>query len=40
MGVPWYAGAVSAILKSLKDLSLDEVVQEYPSVTREQVLCS
>jgi uncharacterized protein (DUF433 family) len=28
---------VSAILKNLKDLSLDEVVEQYPSVTREQV---
>jgi uncharacterized protein (DUF433 family) len=28
---------VSAILKNLKDLSLSEVVAEYPSVTREQV---
>jgi uncharacterized protein (DUF433 family) len=28
---------VSAILKNLKDLSLAEVVSEYPSVTREQV---
>lgn len=28
---------VSAILKNLKDLTLSEVVEEYPSVTREQV---
>ena len=28
---------VSAILKNLKDLSLSEVVEECPSVTREQV---
>ena len=28
---------VSAILKNLKDLSLDQVVEQYPSVTREQV---
>ena len=28
---------VSAILKNLKDLSLLEVVSEYPSVTAEQV---
>ena len=28
---------VSAILKNLKELSINEVVQEYPSVTSEQV---
>ena len=28
---------VSAILRNLKDLDVDEVVQEFPSVTREQV---
>jgi uncharacterized protein (DUF433 family) len=28
---------VSAILKNLEDLSINEVVQEYPSITREQV---
>ena len=28
---------VSAILKNLKELSVSEVVEEYPSVTREQV---
>ncbi|MGC2660083.1 MAG: DUF433 domain-containing protein [Bryobacteraceae bacterium] len=28
---------VSAIFKNLKDLDVDEVVQEFPSVTREQV---
>ena len=28
---------VSAILNNLKDLSLVEVVEEFPSVTREQV---
>lgn len=28
---------VSAILKNLKDLSIDEVIQEFPSVTRDQV---
>jgi uncharacterized protein (DUF433 family) len=28
---------VSAILKNLKDLSVNEIVQEFPSVTREQV---
>ena len=28
---------VSAILKNLKNLSVNEVVDEYPSVTREQI---
>ena len=28
---------VSAILKNLKEMSVDEVVEEYPSVSREQV---
>ncbi len=28
---------VSAIFKNLKDLNVSEVVQEFPSVTREQV---
>ena len=28
---------VSAILKNLKTLSVNEVVEEYPSVTREQI---
>jgi uncharacterized protein (DUF433 family) len=28
---------VSAILKNLKNLSVDEVLEEYPSVTRGQV---
>jgi len=28
---------VSAILKNLKDLNVNEVVQEFPAVTREQV---
>ena len=28
---------VSAILENLQDLSVKEVVEEYPSVTREQV---
>jgi uncharacterized protein (DUF433 family) len=28
---------VSAVLKNLKDLDVDEVVQEFPSVTREQI---
>ena len=28
---------VSAILKNLKDLNAKELVQEFPSVTREQV---
>ena len=28
---------VSAILKNLQDLSINEVVLEYPSITREQV---
>jgi uncharacterized protein (DUF433 family) len=28
---------VSAILKNLKNLSVNEVLEEYPSVTREQV---
>jgi len=28
---------VSAILKNLEDLSINEVVEEYPSITREQV---
>jgi uncharacterized protein (DUF433 family) len=28
---------VSAILKNLEDLSINEVVQEYPAITREQV---
>ncbi len=28
---------VSAILKNLKNLSVNEVVEEYPSVTREQI---
>ena len=28
---------VSAILKNLKDLDVDEVVQEFPSVTPQQV---
>jgi uncharacterized protein (DUF433 family) len=28
---------VSAILKNLEYLSINEVVQEYPSITREQV---
>ena len=28
---------VSAIFKNLKELDVDEVVQEFPSVTREQV---
>ena len=28
---------VSAILKNLKDLNVNEVVEEFPSVTREQV---
>ncbi|MDQ2898289.1 MAG: DUF433 domain-containing protein [Acidobacteriota bacterium] len=28
---------VSAILKNLKDLDVNEVVEEFPSVTREQV---
>ncbi len=28
---------VSAIFKNLKDLSINEVVQEFPSVTRDQV---
>ncbi|MGA7408853.1 MAG: DUF433 domain-containing protein [Bryobacteraceae bacterium] len=28
---------VSAILKTLKDLSINEVIEEFPSVTRDQV---
>jgi uncharacterized protein (DUF433 family) len=28
---------VSAVLKNLKEMSVDEVVAEYPSVTAEQV---
>ncbi len=28
---------VSAVLKNLKDLSVSEIVQEYPSVTPDQV---
>jgi uncharacterized protein (DUF433 family) len=28
---------VSAILKNLKNLSIDEVLEDYPSVTRDQV---
>ena len=28
---------VSAILRNLKDLDVDEVVEEFPSVTRDQV---
>jgi uncharacterized protein (DUF433 family) len=28
---------VSAILKNLKDLSVNEVIEEFPSVTRDQV---
>jgi uncharacterized protein (DUF433 family) len=29
---------VSAILRNLKDLSVDELVNEFPSVTRDQIL--
>jgi uncharacterized protein (DUF433 family) len=29
---------VSAILRNLKDLSVNEVISEFPSVTRDQVL--
>ena len=28
---------VSAILNDLKDVNVDEVVQDYPSITREQI---
>jgi uncharacterized protein (DUF433 family) len=28
---------VSAILKNLKNLNVNEVVEEYPSITREQI---